>query len=198
MIPVGVIAQGGATVPSAPTSFSATPSSFSVSLSWAAPSNNGGLAVTSYTLKRGATTIYTGPDTSFNDTGLSAVTGYSYTVLATNLLGNGPTASISTTTTAGVPSAPVISGSSSGGSTENPAVYYVSWTVPANNGSAITGYVVESYSDYNGYWAYSYSTAGTSGTFYVDIGGDYLIRVYATNAIGSGPPSNAFGIGWYE
>lgn len=100
MIPVGVIAQGGATVPTAPTSFTATPSIISVSLSWAAPSNNGGLAVTSYTLKRGATTIYTGSGTSFSDTGLTASTGYSYTVLATNSLGNGPTAAVSTTTLA--------------------------------------------------------------------------------------------------
>jgi hypothetical protein len=100
MISVGIVAQGGAKVPDAPTSFTATPSITSVSLSWAAPSNNGGLAVTSYTLKRGATTIYTGSGTSFNDTGLTASTGYSYTVLATNSLGDGPTAAVSTTTLA--------------------------------------------------------------------------------------------------
>jgi len=99
MIPAGVIAQGGATVPNAPASFTATPSITSVSLSWVAPFN-GGLPITSYTLKRGVTTIYTGSSTSFNDTGLTASTGYSYTVLATNSLGNGPTAAVSTTTLA--------------------------------------------------------------------------------------------------
>ena len=199
MIPVGVIAQGGVKVPDAPTSFTATAiaGGSSISLSWVAPFD-GGLPITSYTLKRGETIIYSGPNISDTDTGLNAQTAYSYTVLATNSFGNGPTASVSTTTTTGVPSAPVLSANSStGGSTENPAVYSVSWTVPANNGSAITGYVIEAYG-YSEVWQFLYSTAGTSGTFYADVGGDFSIRVYATNAIGNGPPSNAVGISWYD
>jgi len=100
MIPVGVIAQGGPKVPNAPTSFSATPSSNSVVLSWAAPVFNGGSPVTSYTLKVDATTLYTGPNTFFNHTGLSPYSEYFYTVLATNLVGNSATTSVSTTTTA--------------------------------------------------------------------------------------------------
>jgi chitodextrinase len=99
MIPVGVIAQGIVRVPNAPTSFFAIPSTSSVILGWTAPSFNGGLPVTSYTLKRGATTIYTGAGTSFTDTGLTPYTEYSYTVVATNAIGNSATASEITYTT---------------------------------------------------------------------------------------------------
>ena len=99
MIPVGVIAQGIVRVPNAPTSFFAIPSTSSVMLGWTAPSFNGGLPVTSYTLKRGATTIYTGADTVFNDIGLIPYTEYYYTVVATNAIGNSATAFVSTNTT---------------------------------------------------------------------------------------------------
>jgi hypothetical protein len=199
MILVGVIAQGGVTVPNAPTSFTATAvaGGSSVSLSWGVPFN-GGLPITGYTLKRGETIIYSGPNTSDTDTGLSAQTAYTYTVFATNLIGNSVVATTSATTVAGVPSAPSLSvNGSSGGSLDNPASYSVSWTVPADNGSAITGYVIETYG-YSEVWQFLYSTAGTSGTFGADVGGDYAIRVYAVNAIGNSAPSNAVGISWYD
>jgi hypothetical protein len=100
MIPTGVIAQDVARVPDAPRSFSAMPSSNSITLSWAAPIFNGGLPVTSYTLKVfGSTTLYTGLNTFFNHTGLPPYTEYSYTVVATNAVGDSATASVSTSTT---------------------------------------------------------------------------------------------------
>jgi len=49
-----------------------------VSLSWIDPSGG----ADSYTLERGGTTIYTGPNKSFDDTGRSASTTYSYTLHA--------------------------------------------------------------------------------------------------------------------
>jgi hypothetical protein len=182
MIPIGIIAQGGATVPGAPTSFSATPSSNSVSLSWAAPTFNGGLPITSYLLKRGATTIYSGSGTSYNDTGLSPVTGYSYTVLATNSLGDGSTASVSTTTLAGVPSAVTISSTSS---TYNSVT--LNWTAPSNNGAAITGYSYQQSTD-NVNWGTA-TSAGT-GTAVTLTGRSpavtYYYRMSATNSAGTG------------
>jgi hypothetical protein len=98
MIPTGVIAQYVARVPDAPTSFSAYPYSNSIILSWAAPFFNGGLPVTSYTLKVfGSTTLYTGLNTFFDHTGLSLYPEqYSYTVVATNAVGDSATAFVST------------------------------------------------------------------------------------------------------
>jgi hypothetical protein len=188
--------------PSEPISFTAIPltGGTSIALSWSAPVNNGSI-VTSYTLKRGATTIYTGSNTSFTNTGLSPVTSYSYTVSATNFVGTSPNAVVSASTTAGVPSAPVISvDSSSGGSNESPAIYSVSWTTPANNGSAITGYIYETLNYYNyGVWQYyaSFPAGTNNATFGADVGGDYAIRISAVNAIGTGTPSNNIGISFY-
>jgi hypothetical protein len=192
--------------PSEPISFTAIPltGGTSIALSWSAPVNNGSI-VTSYTISRGATQstatqIATTASnvTTFTDTGLTPTTAYTYTVFATNFVGTSPNAVVSASTIAGVPSAPVISVTgSSGGSLDNPAIYSVSWTTPANNGSAITGYVIESYG-YSEVWQFYGSTTSTSGTFYADVGGDYGIRVYAVNAAGNGAVSNSVGISWYD
>jgi len=61
---------------------------------------------TSYTLKRGSTTIYSGSGTSFHDTGLTCNTNYSYTVYASNAGGDSGTASVSATTLGCPPPAP--------------------------------------------------------------------------------------------
>jgi hypothetical protein len=99
---------------------------------------------------------------------------------------------------AGVPSAPALSGYiSSQGDSEYQTIHQVSWTVPANNGSAITGYVIQYLSYYNfGVWYTqgTYSAATTTATLGVDVGGDYDIRVYATNAVGNGAVSNTYGV----
>jgi len=185
------------TVPTAPTSFTATAVSggTSVNLSWAAPASNGGATITSYTLKRGATTIYTGSGTSYTNTGLTPVTAYSYTVLATNSIGDGPTASTSVTTSAGVPSAPVLSGyQTTQGDSEYPSYHYIYWTVPANNGSAITGYRVEYFNGTSWSLFYTLSSTTTSDTVGVDMGNAVDVRIVAVNAVGLGTPSNLYGV----
>jgi chitodextrinase len=198
-------------VPSAPTSFSASAgSSSSINLSWAAPSSNGGAAITSYTVKRGATTIYTGAGTSVTDTGLAAVTGYSYTVLANNSAGAGPTASASATTTAGVPGASsfTITASFQDGTyvpSEDPeadGTFYPYWTyntsqsTPSNNGSAIQYMIIER-SDNGGasyyYYdiRYSYNNWNIASFSFGSGNPPGYFRVYFVNGIGAGPPSNA-------
>jgi len=205
MILVGVVAGSGGgitvTTPSAPTSFTATAaSSTQINLSWAVPSNNGGAAITSYTLKNGATTIYTGAGTSYSNTGLSPATAYSYTVLATNSAGDGPTASASATTSTSAPAAPTITYAATGSYPIYDAEGYdivgygTTYTIyissNGNGGSAIT----------NTRW--EYSNNGT--TFYilsynpgyqvtqingVSDAGQYH-RISYINAVGVGPPSN--------
>ena len=193
----------GATIPGAPTSFTATAaSSSSINLSWAAPANNGGAAITSYTLKRGATTIYTGAGTSVTDTGLSPATGYSYTVLATNSVGDGPTASASATTSAGVPSAPSISATQTVSQglfyDEFDNSYYMSiWEISiplsSNNGSTITGTVVQYSGDGVTAWTTAYDGAAiTTYTNYVLSGAsNYYIRALHKNSVGNGAISNS-------
>ena len=88
-------------VPGVPTSFTASAGISTALLSWAAPASNGGSAITSYTLRRGTTQIYSGTATSFTDSGLALNTSYTYTVSATNAVGTGTTASASSTTLGG-------------------------------------------------------------------------------------------------
>lgn len=73
--------------PSAPTNLSATAvSSTQVNLSWNASSDN--VAVTGYRIYRNGSQITTTSNTSYNNTGLSANTTYTYTVTAYDAAGN--------------------------------------------------------------------------------------------------------------
>ncbi|MGH3370825.1 MAG: fibronectin type III domain-containing protein, partial [Nocardioidaceae bacterium] len=84
-------------VPGAPTSLSASPGDASASLTWSAPSFDGGSPVTGYRVYRGTspnpTTALT-PDlgvvTSYTDSGLANGTTYFYKVSALNANGEGP------------------------------------------------------------------------------------------------------------
>ena len=91
------------TVPSAPQSFAGSNTTFGqLSLSWAAPSSNGGNAVSSYVLRTGATVLQNTSATSYVHTGLSPYTDYSYTVTAANAAGESTTASLTVKTMGGV------------------------------------------------------------------------------------------------
>jgi chitodextrinase len=89
-------------LPSAPGSLSATPSSStSVQLTWAAATDNIGVA--GYDVYRGGALVETtsGPSLSYLDTGLSPTTAYGYEVRAYDAAGNvGPGAAASATTPA--------------------------------------------------------------------------------------------------
>jgi hypothetical protein len=184
MIPVGVVAGSiaSAVVPSAPTSFSASPTGNSVALSWSPPTQTGGAAFLTYTVKRGATTIYVGVNTSFNDTGLTNATSYSYTVFASNNAGDGPTASVSTTTLA-PPSAPTsFSATAASSSSIN-----LSWAAPSSNGgAALANYILRRSGTviYNG-----------TGTSFTDTGLSpataYSYTVVAQNFVGFSSSASA-------
>jgi chitodextrinase len=94
----GGTGTGDTEPPTAPTALSVTgTTSSSVSLSWAASTDNVG--VTGYTVYRGGTQVGTSTVTSYTDTGLSAGTGYTYTVRARDAAGNVSAASASVTAT---------------------------------------------------------------------------------------------------
>ena len=73
------------TVPLAPTGLTVTPGNGSVTLRWAAPTNDGGFAITGYDVYEGTTT---GGETTTPVNGTTAITGTSYTVTG---LANGTT-----------------------------------------------------------------------------------------------------------
>jgi Fibronectin type III domain len=84
------------TPPSAPTLTGATPASGQVTLSWTAPSSNGGAPVTNYTIYRGTASngeaflVTVGNVLSYIDAGLANGTTYFYKVAAVNSAGTGP------------------------------------------------------------------------------------------------------------
>lgn len=91
------------TVPTAPTSFAGNNSTFGqLVLSWAAPSSNGGAALTTYKLFNGATLLQNSLSTSYTHTGLLPYTDYSYTVVASNVAGDSPVASLTVKTMGGI------------------------------------------------------------------------------------------------
>ena len=187
-----------ATVPSAPQSLTAKGASGSVSLSWAAPSSNGGSPVTGYDVYRGtspggesATPIAANVSaTSFNDTSAVNGTTYYYTVAAVNAVGLSPHSSeASATPQATVPAAPSRLVASGG----NGSVV-LSWAVPATDGgSPITGYDVYRGTSPGGESATPLAsnvvTNGFTDTSAVN-GTTYYYTVTAVNAVGLSPQSN--------
>ncbi|HYL65699.1 MAG TPA: fibronectin type III domain-containing protein [Nitrosopumilaceae archaeon] len=193
-----------ATAPQPPTSLTATGiSSSQINLSWTAPSNNGGSAITGYKIERSTdsgTTWSTvqsntaNTATTYSDTGLAATTTYTYRVSAINSVGTSSpsnTASATTGTTSTAPQPPTgLTATAASSSQIN-----LSWTAPANNGgSAITGYKIERSTDSGTTWSTVIANTGSTATTYSDNGlaasTTYTYRVSAINSVGASPPSN--------
>ncbi len=93
------------TVPSAPTGVTASPAGGEALVSWSAPSNTGGSAITGYTVTPHLGSTAETPvqesasSTSATITGLSNGSAYTFTVTATNGIGTGAASSASTAVT---------------------------------------------------------------------------------------------------
>jgi uncharacterized protein (TIGR02145 family) len=85
-----------ATVPSAPTAAVATAGNSSASVAFVAPTNNGGSAITGYTVTSSPSNISVSGTTSpINVTGLTNGTSYTFTVVATNSVGSSVASTVS-------------------------------------------------------------------------------------------------------
>ncbi len=181
-----------ATVPGAPSSVSATGGDADATVTWAAPSSDGGSAVTGYTLvasdsttpaNGGETCSWTTGPLSCTVTSLTNGDSYSFTVRATNSVGLGPSSPASNPVTpATVPGAP-----SSVSATGGDADATVTWAAPASDGgSAVTGYRVTTYA---GLVAEAMTTVGNVTTDVVGgltNGDTYSFTVTAINGVGLG------------
>jgi hypothetical protein len=176
------------TAPGAPILNAATPGNAQVALSWSAPSSNGGSAITGYTATAspGDATCTTNGATTCTVTGLANGASYSFTVTATNAVGTGAASNPLTATPRTVPGAPVLNNATPGNGQVT-----LSWTAPASNGgSTITGYTATALPG-----GLTCSTAGTTACTVSGLlnGTAYSFTVTATNAAGTGAPSNALG-----
>ncbi|MDG7050709.1 MAG: fibronectin type III domain-containing protein, partial [Nitrososphaerota archaeon] len=133
-------------VPGSVTNLSATSASpTQINLSWGAPSNNGGAAITGYKIeaKKGAGAFEVlvansqSTATSFSHTGLTTGTQYYYRVSAINSVGTGTQSEVSTTpkdTTTPTVTATAIS----------PTAITLTWVAPSQTyKQSITGYKIE-------------------------------------------------------
>ena len=172
------------TVPNAPTTVIATASINAVALSWNAPSNNGGAAVSSYSATDGSgDTCSTSGATSCTVSGLTPGTAYTFTVSAANAAGTGASsASSNSATTPNVPGAPTVVIATPGSTNAT-----VSWTASPANGSTVTNYVVTSTPG-----NFTCSTTSTTCTVSgLANGTGYTFKVIATNAVGNSAASAA-------
>jgi uncharacterized repeat protein (TIGR02543 family) len=173
-------------VPSAPANVVAVTSGSNMTLTFDAPVDTGGSAITSYVVTSspaGATCTVGANATTYTCTGLTAGTNYSYSVKAVNSKGQSSASLDSTAVTAvAAPSAPLnVSAVITAGSTTLSAT--VSFDAPAtNNGSDVTSYTATA------------SPGGatctvTAPTTYCDIpvlpDRVYTFTVTATNAVGT-------------
>ena len=180
------------TRPSAPRSPKAAPASGAVRSSWAAPSSNGGAAITDYIVQRSAnrsswSTVRDGVSTSRSAAvgGLTNGRRYYFRVAAKNRVGAGPWSAIVSAIPAAKPSAPR-------SLTTVPAngAVRLSWAAPSSNGgAAITDYIVQRSANRS-----SWSTVrdGVSTSRSATVGGltngrRYYFRVAAKNRVGAGP-----------
>ena len=190
------------TVPSVPTSLSATAiSSSQINLSWTAPSD-GGSSITGYKIERespigGGWSIIvadTGTtDMTYSNTLLTENTQYNYRVSAINAIGIGDASNESADTTSVAPTVPSpplnLSGSFDG------ANYMLSWDVPSSDGgSTITDYVIEYSQDASSWSTYDDGVEIAINATLTGLGESYYFRVSAVNAIGTSLPSNQVNI----
>jgi hypothetical protein len=180
-----------ATVPDAPTAASATAGNGQATVSFAPPVNNGGAAITSYTVTSNPGGLTgTGGASPIVVSGLTNGQAYTFTVRATNSVGLGaasaPTGSVTPNPAATVPGAP--GGATATGGNGQATVNF---TAPASDGgSAITGYTVTS--SPGGFTGTSVGAAPAPVTVTgLANGTAYTFTVTATNAIGTGPASGA-------
>ena len=187
------------TVPGVPTSLSATPGNGIVTLSWTAPSDTGGRAITDYKIEYrtsgGSWQTFadgTSTSTSATVTGLTNGQAYQFRVSATNNIGTGSASNVVSATPIATVQATAPSAPTNLAATAGNAQVGLSWTAPNNGGSVITRYNIEQSTDGTTWTA---STPATSTGTTVTVTGltndqIYHFRVSATNSIGAGSASN--------
>jgi hypothetical protein len=176
-----------ATVPGAPANVHATAGDTVVDLSWSAPADDGGSAITGYVVYRDGTEVGSPAGTSFHDSGLTNGTTYGYTVAAVNGIGTGPQSSPAVDATP--QAAPTVTAPSAPQDlTASPAKgkgVQLGWSAPASDGgSAITEYRI--YRDGTLLATVSGSTTGYKDTS-TSRGATYSYEVSAFNGTFEGP-----------
>ncbi|MEV4752506.1 fibronectin type III domain-containing protein [Streptosporangium sp. NPDC049248] len=180
-----ITALGG--LPGAPTAVQGTAGDRQATVTWTAPADTGGMALTGYTVTAtpgGRTATVSGQATTATVTGLTNGTNYTFTVVAANAAGSGPASQPSPGVTPVGPPAPPTAVTATAGDRQ----VIVTWTAPADTGgSPITGYTVTTTPGNT-----ATTVAGTTLTATITgltNGTSYTFTVKAKNAVGTGTAS---------
>ena len=170
------------TVPGAPTGFIAIPGNTQITLSWAAPNNNGGAAVDYYIVYQNGVDISHPPTAPMIATGLTNGQSYNFTVAAHNSVGTGiqtaaVTATPMVTAAPGIPTNLII--------TPGNNTVELSWTAPSGS-SDIDYYIV-----YLDGVDVSHTSATSATITGLTNGENYSLAVAAHNSGGVGIQSPA-------
>ena len=188
-------------VPGAPANVVASAANASAQVAWSAPANNGGSTIASYTvtvlsngIPTGSTATVPGTTTNATIANLTNGVSYTFTVHATNALGNGPESAQSNAVVPFAVNPPdpptgVTAVAGNGSAT-------ISWLAPANNGgSPIGGYVITALIGGAPAGSQTFTGNSTSATYFgLANGTTYTFTVAAFNTAGTGAaslPSNA-------
>lgn len=174
-------------VPGAPGAATATAGDQNAVINWTAASANGG-TITGYTVVSApGSSMCTAPvgATSCTVSGLTNGTSYTFTVMATNEVGQGVAATTAAVVPKAVPSAP-----KSPTATAGDQKVSVSWQVPdSNGGQAIIDYRVEAVSDATKFCVATAPALTCEVTGLVN-GTAYSFKVTARNSVGAGAAAN--------
>ncbi len=176
-------------VPGSPTSVSAAAGVGQATVSWSAPASDGGSAITGYTVtaQPGGGTCTSTSTTSCTVSGLTGGAHYTFSVVASNVVGPGSASAASSSVTPTGDPQPPTGVSALGGVGQA----IVSWTAPVNDGgSAITQYTVTAQP---GGETCTSPTASSCTVAGLTAGVSYTFTVVATNGVGSSAPSTASG-----
>jgi hypothetical protein len=192
---VSQVPGNASTVPGSPTSVTGVAGSDSVTLSWLAPTENGGRVVINYIIEYSAnagntwTTVSkpSSSQVSYVVTGLTNAVSYVFRVSAVNSVGTGSPSIVSSSVT---PTANVPSQVLNLTATKQSLQRTLTWNAPSSQGAtSIIDYVVE-YSSNNGvtWTTYSDGVSATTGAVVTGLfdGPRYLFRVKAQNSNGYG------------
>ena len=149
------VSRSPATVPGVPTSFAATATHNSITLTWGAPADDGGAEVDSYRLEvlndqsqwvaLGSGTVPS-TRTTYRHSGLDRAKEYQYRIYAKNVAGESSAASTSIVTRTNAPTVPstplaILAVPGTGTAEDGGGTVTLTWDAPAlTGGSAITSY----------------------------------------------------------
>ena len=187
------------TVPTAPTGLTAVVAGSYVHLSWTAPADNGGAAITQYNIYRGTssggesgTALGTSGTTAYDDSAAVIGTHYYYTLTAKNSVGVSAPSNEANSQIGQAPDAP-----SSLSASTTLGHDLLTWTIPASNGgSPITSYRVfrGATADPSAHTQIGTSTVTSYDDNQITVGQTYYYSVKAVNIVGASVASNVVSI----